>query len=183
MVVPAGDLVASEVWTIPAAPAHQRPVSSQQLPLFQPGSSAASLSAVQLQPPGAFCRVTLASSQREVCQPVTVQLLPQAQPQMPSLIQPCSQPQLQVQRVQHANTTVFFAGVMPIAQAGAVQAIFEHFGTVCDFNLFRPYKGCKTSKVGRADIPYNYVSISQSVAFSAWLSQLQHVTLAYKKFA
>lgn len=150
MVVPPGDLVMSEMWTIPAAPAHQRPVSAQQLPMFQTVSSAAPLSSVQLQPPGAFCRMTLASSQQEVCQPVTVQLLPLAQPQMPLRIQPCSQPQLQVQRVQHANTTVFFAGVTPIAQAGAVQAIFEHFGTVCDFNLFRPYKGCKTSKVSQA---------------------------------
>jgi hypothetical protein len=48
---------------------------------------------------------------------------------------------------QYATSTVFFAGVSPIATEAGLLSVFEQFGTVIRVNLFRPYKTCKTSKV------------------------------------
>jgi hypothetical protein len=45
-------------------------------------------------------------------------------------------------------TTVFFAGVTPVADSQRLRALFSQFGHVMDLNLFRPYNGCRTSKVG-----------------------------------
>jgi hypothetical protein len=53
------------------------------------------------------------------------------------------QPQVQL-------TTIFFAGVTPIVDTQQLLGVFAQFGRVMDLNLFRPYKGCRTSKV-RAD--------------------------------
>jgi hypothetical protein len=44
-------------------------------------------------------------------------------------------------------TTVFFAGVTPVADSQRLRALFSQFGHVMDLNLFRPYNGCRTSKV------------------------------------
>jgi hypothetical protein len=45
-------------------------------------------------------------------------------------------------------TTIFFAGVTPIVDTQQLLGVFAQFGRVMDLNLFRPYKGCRTSKVG-----------------------------------
>lgn len=47
-----------------------------------------------------------------------------------------------------ASATVFFAGVSPIATTEALLGVFAQFGRVMSINLFKPYKGAKTSKVG-----------------------------------
>lgn len=44
--------------------------------------------------------------------------------------------------------TVFFAGVTPVADGQRLRLLFSQFGRVLDLNLFRPYNGCRTSKVG-----------------------------------
>lgn len=44
--------------------------------------------------------------------------------------------------------TVFFAGVTPVVTADTLLTLFSQFGRVLDLNLFRPFKGCRTSKVG-----------------------------------
>jgi hypothetical protein len=46
-----------------------------------------------------------------------------------------------------ANSTVFFAGVTPTVAVETLLNVFARFGRVMDLNLFRPYKGCRTSKV------------------------------------
>jgi hypothetical protein len=46
-----------------------------------------------------------------------------------------------------ASATVFFAGVSPIATTEALLGVFAQFGRVMNINLFKPYKGSKTSKV------------------------------------
>jgi hypothetical protein len=48
---------------------------------------------------------------------------------------------------QYATSTVFFAGVSPIATEAGLASVFEQFGNIIKVNLFRPYKTCKTSKV------------------------------------
>jgi hypothetical protein len=76
------------------------------------------------------------------------QLLPQAQEQQNS-----SQ--------WGASATVFFAGVSPIATTEALLGVFAQFGRVMNINLFKPYQGAKTSKVGGfvlhpLVLPYEY---------------------------
>lgn len=67
--------------------------------------------------------------------------------QEPFLVQ---QPQMMVQAPTQNLTTIFFAGVTPIVDTQQLLGVFAQFGRVMDLNLFRPYKGCRTSKVGAA---------------------------------
>lgn len=48
----------------------------------------------------------------------------------------------------YAESTVFFAGVSPIATQEALLCVFQEFGRVVHLSVFRPYRTCKTSKVG-----------------------------------
>lgn len=50
----------------------------------------------------------------------------------------------------HLPATIFFAGVNPVAQPETLLRAFAQFGRVMDLNLFRPYKGSRTSKVSCA---------------------------------
>jgi hypothetical protein len=59
------------------------------------------------------------------------------------LLAQCDAPQHQ-----HAPATIFFAGVNPVAAPETLLRAFAQFGRVMDLNLFRPYKGSRTSKVG-----------------------------------
>lgn len=54
----------------------------------------------------------------------------------------------QQQQQQQLPSTIFFAGVTPVADGQRLRLLFSQYGTVCDINLFRPYSGCRTSKVG-----------------------------------
>jgi hypothetical protein len=71
--------------------------------------------------------------------------LPLAHPHMCQLVPSDAQPQ---QQQAHQLTTVFFAGVTPVADTQRLRLLFAQFGRVMDLNLFRPYNGCRTSKVG-----------------------------------
>jgi hypothetical protein len=42
------------------------------------------------------------------------------------------------------------AGCSPIVAPESLLNLFAQFGRVMDLNLFRPYKGCRTSKVSTA---------------------------------
>lgn len=68
--------------------------------------------------------------------------------QEPFLVQQPQLHQMMVQPQTQQLTTVFFAGVTPIVDTQQLLGIFAQFGRVMDLNLFRPYKGCRTSKVG-----------------------------------
>lgn len=48
----------------------------------------------------------------------------------------------------YAESTVFFAGVSPIATQEALLCVFQEFGRVVHLSVFRPYRTSKTSKVG-----------------------------------
>lgn len=52
------------------------------------------------------------------------------------------------QQQQQQQATIFFAGVNPVAAPETLLRTFACFGRVLDLSLFRPYKGCRTSKVG-----------------------------------
>lgn len=52
----------------------------------------------------------------------------------------------------HLPSTIFFAGVNPLAQPEALLRTFAQFGRVLDLNLFRPYKGSRISKVCGAEL-------------------------------
>lgn len=67
-----------------------------------------------------------------------------------SVAQPYRAEQLVAQPPQHqpAVATIFFAGVNPVAAPETLLHAFAQFGRVMDLNLFRPFKGSRTSKVG-----------------------------------
>jgi hypothetical protein len=64
------------------------------------------------------------------------------------LVVPPPPPPPQQQQQQPAGTTIFFAGVSPIAPPEDLLKVFAKFGRVMNINLYRPYRGAKTSKVG-----------------------------------
>lgn len=49
---------------------------------------------------------------------------------------------------QYRTSTLFYAGVLPIATDEGLLGVFEQFGTVVSLEQFKPYKDSKTSKVG-----------------------------------
>jgi hypothetical protein len=49
---------------------------------------------------------------------------------------------------QYRTSTLFYAGVLPIATDEGLLGVFEQFGTVISLEQFRPYAGSKASKVG-----------------------------------
>lgn len=49
---------------------------------------------------------------------------------------------------QYKASTLFYAGVLPIATDEGLLGVFEQFGTVISLEQFRPYAGSKASKVG-----------------------------------
>lgn len=62
----------------------------------------------------------------------------------------CSVPfalEQQQQLHQPPACTLFFAGVSPLATPEDLLKVFAQFGRVMNINLYRPYRGCKTSKV------------------------------------
>jgi hypothetical protein len=71
---------------------------------------------------------------------------------------------------QQQGTTIFFAGVTPIADATQLLSVFAQFGRVMDLNLFRPYKVCRTTKVkglagGWAGVqPHTYICARMTTA-------------------
>jgi hypothetical protein len=54
---------------------------------------------------------------------------------------------LEQQQQQTPECTLFFAGVSPFATPEELLKVFAQFGRVMNINLYRPYRGCKTSKV------------------------------------
>jgi hypothetical protein len=73
-----------------------------------------------------------------------------------SMQQPMQQQQQQVlgstvlvplQQQMDSSRTVYFAGAAHTATAESILGVFAQFGRVMNINLFRPYKGAKTSKV------------------------------------
>jgi hypothetical protein len=58
--------------------------------------------------------------------------------------------QQQQQQGGFGNRTVFFAGVSPIAPPEDLLRVFALFGRVMSIKLFRPYRNCRTSKVGNS---------------------------------
>lgn len=52
-------------------------------------------------------------------------------------------------RPQSSGSTVFWAGVTPIVTSETLLTLFSQFGRVMDLNVFRPYRGCRTTKVCR----------------------------------
>jgi hypothetical protein len=95
------------------------------------------------------------------------------------MLQPaCSVPLgvLQQQKQQEAaGTAIFFAGVSPVAPPEDLLKVFAQFGRVMNINLYRPYRGCKTSKVRALTQAYcdtwllNSILILYSV--TGWLNQ------------
>lgn len=102
------------------------PVSSNASQSWTPGA------AVQLGP--------VATTQQYVVQPQ----LPHHQPVSAGFV---LQQHWESQQQQVLPTTVFFAGVTPVADGQRLRLLFSNFGYVEDLNLFRPYNGCRTSKV------------------------------------
>jgi hypothetical protein len=83
-----------------------------------------------------------------------------------------SQPQMQQPQVQ--LTSIFFAGVTPIVDTQQLLGVFAQFGRVMDLNLFRPYKGCRTSKVrtgwlGRSSATHRPLGIHDKSLFDRTL--------------
>lgn len=102
------------------------PVSSNAFQSWTPAA------AVQLGP--------VATTQQYVVQPQ----LPHHQPVSAGFV---LQQHWESQQQQVLPTTVFFAGVTPVADGQRLRLLFSKFGYVEDLNLFRPYNGCRTSKV------------------------------------
>jgi hypothetical protein len=69
---------------------------------------------------------------------------------------------------QAAECTIFFAGLSPLATTEELLKVFAQFGRVMNINLYRHYRGCKTSKVCRAASRQTLQLILQHV------SPLQH---------
>jgi hypothetical protein len=49
---------------------------------------------------------------------------------------------------QYRTSTLFYAGVLPIATDEGLLGVFEQFGMVVSLEQFKPYRDSKTSKVG-----------------------------------
>lgn len=68
---------------------------------------------------------------------------------------------------QSNNSTLFFCGATPVVTVEALLTVFAQFGRVLDLNLFRPYRGCRTSKVGAGQGSTHPFS----TCFQCWLLQ------------
>lgn len=84
----------------------------------------------------------LPHQQQQYIQPSQLLLLPEQHQQQPPGLQP---PPLQAAS---GSARLFFAGVCPLASSEEVLTLFAQFGRVMELNLYRPYKHCKTTKVG-----------------------------------
>lgn len=108
-------------------------ISSASSPCWAP----VALTATQILQPQYIQQPALQVSQVQLQPPAAAVALALAQPGAQWMPQASAMP-----------ATVFFAGVTPVADSQRLRLLFAQFGRVLDLNLFRPYNGCRTSKVG-----------------------------------